>query len=253
MLADIVSATERSPHPRAPSSDYKSCWPERIDVTDVVHDHNQEEHRARYVWAAERASGRVLDIACGTGHGSELLARRCHLSGLDKDNTAISAAKARVPSGEFRVCHVPPVPFDDNSFDTAVSFETLEHVDRDRDFLLELRRIVKPGGHLLVSSPNRAVTSPNAEVPPNPFHVREYLLPDLLSRVREAGFGEVDVWYQRRERRAVREHLARAVIARLPRLCRPGRWWDELGHGSGSVEHWTADVRQPLLWVLDCS
>lgn len=109
-----------------------------------------------------------------------------------------------------------------------------------------------PAANLLVSTPNRAVTSPNDPVPPNPFHVREYLLPDFVDVVHAAGFASVDVYYQRQVARRVPEHVAYAVLARFPSLCVPGRWWDRLAHGTGDVEPWSPDIASPVFWVLDC-
>lgn len=227
-------------------------WPERIDVGDAAHGHNEEEHRARYICAAWLLSGRILDAACGTGHGSALLAARCDIAGVDRDPAAIALARARVPGGRFEVATIPPLPFDDDRFDAAISFETLEHIEDDVGFVTELRRVVTPGGPVLISSPNRAASSPNTSPPPNPFHVREYLLPDLIELMRGAGFSEVEVWHQQRERQWMAEHLAAAVIARVPRLCVNGRWWERLGHGTGDVERWAPEVKWPSLWVLAC-
>ncbi len=227
-------------------------WPERIDVGETVHTHTEDEHRARYEWASSRVTGRTLDVACGTGHGAALLAGRCDVVGVDYDPAAVAIAAARVPSGHFHEATVPPLEFDDDTFDAAVSFETLEHIEDDRRFVAELRRVVRLGGPMLISSPNRAAASPNTIRPPNPYHVREYLLPDLVELVRQAGFSEVEVWHQRRERKWMAEHIAAAVIARIPRLCVPGSWWDGLGHGTGAVERWDAAVKWPALWVLAC-
>jgi ubiquinone/menaquinone biosynthesis C-methylase UbiE len=227
-------------------------WPERIDVPERVQTHTQEEHRARYVWAAARVDGQVLDVACGTGHGSSLLATNCTVTGIDQDGAAVESAQHRVPEAEFLAASVPPIPFGDASFDAVTSFETLEHIDDDVGFVRELRRILRPGGHLLISTPNRAVTSPNDAVPPNPFHVREYLLSDFVDLARSAGFEKVDIYYQRQLARRVPEHIAYAVLARVPRLCVPGRWWDRLAHGTGAVEPWSEDITAPVFWVLDC-
>ena len=237
----------------APSSTHQKHWGERADVGALVVTHTEDEHRARYAWAAERVSGTVLDIACGTGHGSRLLARTAQVTGMDRDLIAVVSARVRVPAGSFRVGNVPPVPYADGEFDNVVSFETLEHIDRDTEFLAELRRVIAPGGHLLISTPNRAVTSPNIATPDNPFHIREYLLPDLLDRLRDAGFTTLDVYFQRKERNRLPEYVASAVIARVPWLCRPGTRWDVLGHGSGEVFAWNEAVTHPVFWVIDCS
>jgi len=164
----------------------------------------------------------------------------------------VAFAQTRVPQGDFQVDTIPPLGFDDHAFDAAVSFETLEHIDDDRTFLAELRRVVRLGGPMLISSPNRAAASPNSVPPPNPYHVREYLLPELIELVHQAGFPDVEVWHQRRERKWVAEHIAAAVIARVPRLCVPGTWLDRLGHGTGDVVRWGPEIKWPALWVLLC-
>jgi ubiquinone/menaquinone biosynthesis C-methylase UbiE len=227
-------------------------WDERADVGDVGLTHTEDEHRARYVWASARVAGRGLDIACGTGYGSRILAESCEVTGVDQDEDTISAARERVPKAAFLAAEVPPLPFDDASFDWAVSFETVEHLDRDAEFVAELRRVVVPSGHVFLSTPNRAVSSPNEAKPQNPYHVREYLLPELESLVRNAGFENVDVYFQRKERRRLPEFFASAVIARVPQLCQPGRWWDRLAHGSSDILPWISDVTHPMYWVLDC-
>lgn len=78
------------------------------------------------------------------------------------------------------------LPFRAASFDTVVSFEVIEHLHDDRGFLTELRRLLRPGGTIAVSTPNRLVASGGWETPLNPFHVREYLaaeFAELLSSV----------------------------------------------------------------------
>jgi SAM-dependent methyltransferase len=227
-------------------------WAEREDVTGRANTHTEAEHLARYLWAATKVSGRVLDIACGAGYGSRILAGAGQVTGLDRDARAVATAQIRVVEGRFITAEVPPIPFDDAAFEWAVCFETVEHIADDIALISELRRVVAPEGHLLISTPNRAVTSPNQARPSNPFHVREYLLPELLSLLRASGFDDLRVFYQRKERRRVPEYVASAVIARVPLLCRPGRWWDRLGHGSSQVEPWTTDVTHPLLWVIEC-
>jgi len=181
-----------------------------------------------------------------------MLAVHCDVTGVDRDEAAVEIARARVPGGRFDVAAMPPIPMEDASFECAVSFETLEHIDHDEQFVAELRRVVAPGGRVLVSSPNRAVTSPNDARPSNPYHVREYLLPELVSLLSDAGFDRIDVYFQRQERRRAPEYLAGAVIARVPRLCQPGRWWDRLGHGSSEVGRWSSEVTHPMYWVLEC-
>lgn len=240
------------PTPSRPDRVTERDWPERIEVPSGRLTHLQDEHLSRYSWAAGCVSGRVLDVACGTGYGSRMLAKRADVVGLDQDTEALARATAKVPAVTFVQAEIPPLPFEDGRFDFAVSFETVEHVERDLEFVRELRRVLVPGGHAYLSTPNRAVSSPNNSRPPNPFHVREYLLPDLLELVRDAGFTSVEVLFQRREHWRAREHFAAAILARAPALCRPGSWWDRMGHGSSEVQPWAPEVMHPAFWILDC-
>lgn len=240
-----------APH-RVAAMTINKQWVERADIDGRARTHTEAEHLARYIWAGAKVSGRVLDIACGTGYGSRILSRAAQVTGLDRDARAVAEAQERVPEGRFVRVEVPPIPFEDAAFDWVVCFETVEHIAEDNRFVTELKRTLTPEGHLLISTPNRAATSPNQAHPVNPFHVREYLLPEFESLLRGSGFAELEIFYQRKERRRVPEYLASAVISRVPRLCQPGRWWDRLGHGESDVAPWTSDVTHPLFWLVDC-
>ncbi len=86
--------------------------------------------------------------------------------GVDASAEAVELARAAT-SGSFSVAHVPPLPFTDDSFDGVVSFETIEHVEKDSEFVAEVRRVLKPDSPLLISTPNRALggTEGRGEVP----------------------------------------------------------------------------------------
>jgi SAM-dependent methyltransferase len=227
-------------------------WQERMELDGVAATHDEYEHVERYRWAAGRVSGRVLDVACGTGHGTAVLAAAgTVVTGADNDPSATERARRRVPSARVVLVEAPPVPFDDGAFDHVVSFETLEHIDPDAEFLAELHRVLAPGGRLLLSTPNRAASSPNTTKPDNPYHVREYLLGELLALLDTAGFEEPLIHCQRPERRRLPEYAAMAVVARVPGLCKPGRWWDDLAHGSGRVTPWTSAITHPQTWVIE--
>ncbi len=225
---------------------------ERIDIVGRPRTHTDLDHRGLYLWASERVSGRILDVACGTGHGSELLGGRAQIeiAGLDNNSQAVARAAARVPDGDFRVAVVPPIPFPDASFDVVVTFETVEHLKDDAQFMKEIRRVLRPGGRMLLSTPNKEITSPTGP-PTNPWHIREYRLADLLTIVEGAGFQDVEVFCQSGQLDGVVHRIALKLVARFPILCRPGRWWDRLAHGAGEVERWDGRSR-PTIWVLAC-
>ncbi|MBS7542273.1 class I SAM-dependent methyltransferase [Ancylobacter oerskovii] len=122
------------------------------------------EHQHRYAFAAGLiAGGAVLDVACGEGYGAAFLARHAgRVVGVDLDAQAVAHAARRyagIGNLGFEAGDVGALPFPDHSFDAVVSFETVEHVADPRRALAELRRVLKPGGTLIVSTPDRDVYS----------------------------------------------------------------------------------------------
>ena len=135
------------------------------------------EHWHRYHFAAGFVAGkRVLDLACGEGYGSALLARRAsHVTGVDVSPQAVAHAKhayADVANVEFTIGSCTAIPVADASIDFAVSFETVEHIAEQEAFMAELARVLKPGGVLLMSCPNKAEYTDKRGTR-NEFHVKE--------------------------------------------------------------------------------
>ena len=132
-------------------------------------------HFHRYLAVTSFCIGKdVLDIACGTGYGSALLAQSARtVTGVDVDASAIEACKVnycRTCSNlTFRKGDVADIPYPDASFDVLVSFETIEHVDAvaQEKFMCEIRRVLRPDGLLVISSPSKDAAHSNA------FHVHE--------------------------------------------------------------------------------
>ena len=134
------------------------------------------EHLHRYAIARELAQGKaVLDIACGEGYGSSLLADAGEsVIGVDisADAVAHAAAKYRKPNLEFRVGSCAAIPLTDASVDLVVSFETIEHHSEHEKMLCEIKRVLRPGGVLVMSSPDKAEYTVHA-AHENAFHVKE--------------------------------------------------------------------------------
>jgi SAM-dependent methyltransferase len=95
---------------------------------------------------------RILDAGCGSGRNMVELARRGAVTGVELSATSVSLARAR-RAGEVIEGSVLEMPFDADSFDLAVSLDVIEHLDDDLAALRELRRVVAPGGFLLVTVP----------------------------------------------------------------------------------------------------
>ena len=134
------------------------------------------EHFHRYAWARGLVEGLdVLDCACGEGYGSRILAEAARsVHGVDIDAETVEHARKRYATEglAFTRASALELPFDDDRFDAVVSFETLEHLAGHDELMSEFRRVLKPGGFLLMSSPDRKTYSDDTGFE-NEFHVRE--------------------------------------------------------------------------------
>ena len=134
------------------------------------------EHLHRYAYACEYVRDSVvLDIASGEGYGSEMLSRTAaHVYGVDKDAASIAHAERKYSSDKISFRHgtCENIPLPDASVDIVVSFETLEHTNEHDIVLAEMKRVLRPKGLLLISTPDHheytEITNQK-----NPFHIRE--------------------------------------------------------------------------------
>ena len=130
-------------------------------------------HVAVYEWIAERCAGlRVVDLACGEGYGSDLLARRAaEVIGVDANPEAHEHARARYRRANLRFQRGLVEDFDEQ-VDAVVFLQTIEHI-HEPDRLLE--RIARSAPVAYISTPNRlTLAPPGAEKSDNPWHLREY-------------------------------------------------------------------------------
>lgn len=159
------------------------------------------EHVHRYDVAANSVEPNytVLDIASGTGFGTELLAEKTGGLVVGADVSFGAAAAARRAGSQANLRYITAdgtaLPFPEGTFDLLTSFETIEHTPHYREMLREFRRVVKPGGTVMISTPNRAVNSPTGTIE-NPFHTQEFDLEEFTDLLREA-FDHVRVLGQR--------------------------------------------------------
>lgn len=143
----------------------------------------RHEHLHRYAFALPLVNGKdVLDVACGEGYGSALLAASArHVTGADISADVVEEARktyARHNNLQFVHGNAAVLPFASQSFDVVVSFETIEHHDRHEEMLAECARVLRPDGLLILSSPNKKVYSDDAGYH-NEFHVKELYFDEL--------------------------------------------------------------------------
>ena len=196
---------------------------ERVSGRDASDNFVFQRSVLAYHEAAKIVSGDVLEIGTGMGYGVDVIAPAAGRF-ITVDKTEPRFGSALPANAEFRRMTVPPLGFADGSFDFAVSFQVIEHIVRDDDFVREVARVLRAGGRFIVSTPNAPMSLTR-----NPWHVREYSaegLRDLLSRhfphvecLGVSGNGRVMEYYA--ANRASVERIARFDILdlqhRLPR------------------------------------
>jgi SAM-dependent methyltransferase len=154
------------------------------------------EHRARYRFAAHFARGkRVLDVACGAGFGLQMLrAAGAFPLGMDLDALALREAQALDLRARLSRADATRLPLYGQCVDVVTSFETIEHVADAEALVRELRRVLRQGGRLILSTPNRAFGPPERHTA-NPFHVREFTADELRAMLLEC-FADIRLYGQ---------------------------------------------------------
>ncbi|MBQ2374167.1 MAG: class I SAM-dependent methyltransferase [Alistipes sp.] len=159
---------------------------ERVSRNDASDNYVFQRSILAYHHAAGLVSGDVLEVGTGMGYGIEVIAPSA------KQYTTIDKSKAydaSLPENvKFHQMEVPPIEFEDESFDYVISFQVIEHIKRDKDFIKEVSRILRKGGKFIVSTPNAPMSLTR-----NPWHIREYNATefrDLLSN----DFSHIDTY-----------------------------------------------------------
>lgn len=153
-------------------------------------------HLFAYVEAARRLppAARLLEIGSGEGYGAAHLAASAQsVIALDLSLTPLAHAAAHYPAVHFCCALADALSFPAASFEIVVSFQVIEHVPDVDAYLREIRRVLAPGGQLILTTPNRSLRLLPFQRPWNPYHLREFSARQLRRRLQNV-FAAVDVF-----------------------------------------------------------
>ncbi len=180
---------------------------ERVSAKDLSDNYVFQRSQLAYYRAAEIVSGKVLEIGTGNGYGIAIVSP--HTQGyMTVDKFEPASELSDYDNVEYVKLTVPPFTgIASGSFDYVITFQVIEHIDEDLEFIREVERVLRPGGRLVITTPNRKMSLTR-----NPWHVREYtvdqfknLISSRLNIVEALGvFGNDKVMsYYEKNRRAV--------------------------------------------------
>lgn len=212
-------------------------------MTTAVEGQIEFEHLHRYCLARDLCAGRdVLDVASGEGYGAAILAGPARsVVGVEIDPASVAHARTAyaLPNLRFEEGDAQKLPLPDDSVDLVVSFETLEHLDDPPAFLAEVRRVLRPGGLVIISTPDRGVYSaPGSDA--NPYHRVEYT-PEEFAAELGRHFPQLALYRQR-------PVLGSAMVPLDPGTAGPGRTYER--RGPDIVEASGGLARAPYLIAL---
>ncbi|MGW5384490.1 class I SAM-dependent methyltransferase [Nocardia sp. NPDC003963] len=131
----------------------------------------------------------VLEAGSGEGYGANMIAGVARaVVGVDYDRGAAIHVRTRYPAVHMIRGNLAALPLPEASVDAVVNFQVIEHLWDQAEFLRECLRVLRPGGELLISTPNRITFSPGRDTPLNPFHTRELNAAELTELLEAAGF-----------------------------------------------------------------
>jgi SAM-dependent methyltransferase len=147
-------------------------------------------HEAAYLELLPYCVGAVvLEAGCGEGYGAALIAGRARrVIGLDYDELTAAHVARAYPVVEIVRGNLAGLPVRSGAVDVVANLQVIEHLWDQEGFLAECLRVLRPGGRLLVTTPNRITFSPGRDTPLNPFHTRELAGAELAGMLRDAGF-----------------------------------------------------------------
>ncbi|MEZ0366558.1 class I SAM-dependent methyltransferase [Mycobacterium sp. pUA109] len=228
-----TSATDGPDTGTAPNADTLALTGERTIPGLAEENYWFRRHEVVYQRLAPRCADReVLEAGCGEGYGADLIADVAHrVIGLDYDETTVAHVRARYPRVQVMHGNLAELPLPDGAVDVVVNFQVIEHLWDQAQFIAECARVLRPGGLLMVSTPNRITFSPGRDTPINPFHTRELNAAELTELLVDGGFSVASmhgVFHGPRLADLDARHGGSIIDAQIARAVADAAWPDQL-------------------------
>lgn len=156
---------------------------ERTNHFSYLNNYVFQRHLFAYISVppAQLLNKKIMELGCGEGYGMQMLSAKAqYYLALDKKRPSDRFFNKNITFNQYRFSTLLHLP--DNSFDTIICFQVIEHIKNDNKLLNEIKRVLKPGGNLLLSTPNKLTSLAR-----NPFHIREYT-PGEIDKLMAAHF-----------------------------------------------------------------
>lgn len=150
---------------------------ERVSHRDMSDNYVYQRSILAYLETEKLISGKVLEIGTGSGYGINIVSPKAEkFVTIDKfADPKVKEENAHLTNVEFVQMTIPPIAgIADNSFDFVISFQVIEHIQNDKEYVKEIHRVLKPGGKFIVTTPNKPMSLSR-----NPWHIREYKVEEL--------------------------------------------------------------------------
>jgi len=190
-------------------------------------------HEVAYLRCVDICAGRdVLEAGCGEGYGADLIASVARrVVAVDYDAGTVAHVRARYPRVAVVAANLASLPVPDGSVDVVVNFQVIEHLWDQPQFITECLRVLRPGGQLLMSTPNRITFTPGSDTPVNPFHTRELNATELRELLTDGGFridGMFGVFHGPRLTEMDARHGGSIIDAQIARVVANAPWPEDL-------------------------
>ncbi|MBI1837574.1 MAG: methyltransferase domain-containing protein [Flavobacteriia bacterium] len=152
---------------------------ERVSSSDPSDSFVFQRSLLAYVYASQQIQGHVLEIGTGSGYGIHNITEKAtHFVTIDKNSIDKSLFSGK-KNCSFIQMKVPPFKgINSNSFDYIICFQVLEHIKKDQFFIQEIKRVLKPNGIIILTTPNKKMSLSR-----NPWHIREYTCNELTELI----------------------------------------------------------------------